>query len=132
MNPMQAMQGASNLINTANHLNHAMVTSGTVGGTNAMISPNQVYLELISPNWTNNMYHQKLKGIPADMSHCIADCGQEVSSNTGLPIPTGIPYDGYLEIDSIDLEEVDATDTEKQEIENLLKSGVYIRGSEIV
>lgn len=97
--------------------------SGNMGGNNMLMSNLDIWVEIIRPVWVENMYYQKLNGIPADMSNCIADCGQDANA--------GIPYDGFVQIEKIDLDNVPCTEQEKQEIETLLKQGVFIRGSEI-
>lgn len=109
---------------------HEKTRSGNLGGNNCLMSPKEVWLEIIRPKWCENMFYQKLRGIPSEMSHYISDCGQNTDAS-GNPIPTGIAYDGYLKISEIELDGVNATDAEKEEIEALLKAGVYIRGAEL-
>lgn len=93
--------------------------SGELGGNNMLMSHRDVWLEIIRPAWTNSKYYRKLHGIPSGMSNTIADSG------------SGSAYDGFLQIDSIDLDDLPCTDEEKQEIATLLKQGVYIRGDEL-
>lgn len=93
--------------------------SGEIGGNNMLMSHRDVWLEIIRPAWTNSRYFRQLHGIPSGMSNTIADSG------------SGSAYDGFLQIESIDLEPVNATDEEKQEIETLLKQGVFIRAAEL-
>ena len=99
--------------------------SGQLGGNNCIMSPKDVWLEVIRPHWVQNMHYKMLNGIPAEMSNCIANNSQNADE-------TGIPYDGYLEVDSIELDGVNCTDSERSEIEALLKAGVWIRGDEIL
>ena len=132
-NPVNVATGAAGIIGGAIESSispRSTQISGNMGGNNMLMSNLDVWLEIIRPVWVENMYYQKLNGIPADMSHCIADCGQETDSN-GNPIATGVAYDGYLQIEKIDLDNVPCTDIEKKEIETLLKQGVFIRGAEI-
>lgn len=120
-----AYSGAQSAVNISG------TRSGNLDGNISSISPKEVWLEIIRPKWCENMFYQKLRGIPSEMSHYINDCGQNTDSS-GNPISTGIPYDGYLKISEIELDGVNATDAEKEEIEALLKAGVYIRGDELV
>lgn len=125
-NPVNVATGAAGIVGAAIESSfspRSTQISGNMGGNNMLMSNLDVWLEITRPVWIENMYYQKLHGIPADMSNCIADCGQDAN--------TGIPYDGFLQIEKIDLENVPCTEQEKQEIETLLKQGVFIRGSEI-
>ena len=116
---------ATSMPNTVNaamdtlHPKSNVEISGVLGGNNSMIAPTTCWIEIIRPEWVQNKYYQKLHGIPSQLSNTIADSG------------SGLPFSGYLEIESIDLDGVDCTDSERSEIERLLKSGVYIRGEEI-
>lgn len=101
-----------------------VASSGTLGGNNSLMSSREIWLEINRPNWVQNMYYQRLNGIPAEMSNCIANCNQD-----GEP---GLPYDGYLEINDIELDGVNCTDSERSEILTLLQNGVYIRGGELL
>lgn len=98
---------------------------GTLGGNNTLISSKQLWLEIIRPKWIENAYYQRLKGIPAEMSNCIADQSQNPNE------PSGIPYDGFIKISHIELDNVNCTESERSEIASLLSAGVYIRGEEL-
>lgn len=99
---------------------------GTLGGNNTLISSKQLWLEIIRPKWIENAYYQRLKGIPAEMSNCIADQSQNPNE------PSGIPYDGFIRISHIELDNVNCTESERSEIASLLSAGVYIRGEELL
>lgn len=99
---------------------------GTLGGNNTLISSKQLWLEIIRPKWIENAYYQRLKGIPAEMSNCLADQSQDPST------PSGIPYDGFIRISHIELDNVNCTESERSEIASLLSAGVYIRGEELL
>lgn len=125
-NPVNVATGIAGVVGSAIESSfspRSTQISGNMGGNNMLMSDLDIWLEIIRPVWVENMYYQKLNGIPADMSNCIADCGQDANA--------GIPYDGFLQIEKIDLDNVPCTEQEKQEIETLLKQGVFIRGSEI-
>jgi len=125
-NPVNVATGVAGVVGSAIESSfspRSTQISGNMGGNNMLMSNLDIWLEIIRPVWVENMYYQKLNGIPADMSNCIADCGQDANA--------GIPYDGFLQIEKIDLDNVPCTEQEKQEIETLLKQGVFIRGSEI-
>lgn len=95
---------------------------GNISGNNSMISDVVCYLEIIRPVWINPAEYKMLSGIPSELSG-------KLSAIKNYPLdenPT--PCDGYTVVSSIELETVDATQDEKNEIETLLKSGVYIRG----
>ena len=124
---LTAVNGGNQYFNTQ----HEHAKSGNLGGNNSLMTHKDVWLEITRPKWVENMFYQKLNGIPSYMSHYISDCGQNTDVS-GNPIPTGIAYDGYLKISEIELDGVNATDAEKEEIEALLKAGVYIRGDELV
>lgn len=98
--------------------------SGEMGGNNMLMSHLDVWLEIIRPTWTETMHYQKLLGIPSGFSNCIADSGQGDTQDA--------PYNGFLQIEKIDLDNVPCTEQEKQEIDSLLKQGVFIRGDEIL
>ena len=121
-NPMMI---ASGITGTAESLLSASLgkrettQGGSYSGNASILGDATCYLEITRPVWVEPEHYQKLKGITAELSGTIADAGN------------GEPYAGYILIDSIDLDNVNATENEKNEIENLLKSGVYIRGSEI-
>lgn len=100
--------------------------SGTLGGNNTLISSKQLWLEIIRPKWIENAYYQRLKGIPAEMSNCLADQSQNLNE------PSGIPYDGFIRISHIELDNVNCTESERSEIASLLSAGVYIRGEELL
>lgn len=125
-NPVNVATGIAGVVGSAIESSfspRSTQISGNMGGNNMLMSNLDIWLEIVRPVWVENMYYQKLNGIPADMSNCIADCGQDANA--------GIPYDGFLQIEKIDLDNVPCTEQEKQEIETLLKQGVFIRGSEI-
>lgn len=125
-NPVNVATGIAGVVGSAIESSfspRSTQISGNMGGNNMLMSNLDIWLEIVRPVWVENMYYQKLNGIPADMSNCIADCGQDAN--------VGIPYDGFLQIEKIDLDDVPCTEQEKQEIETLLKQGVFIRGSEI-
>ena len=125
-NPVSVATGIAGVVGSAIESSfspRSTQISGNMGGNNMLMSNLDIWLEIIRPVWIENMYYQKLNGIPADMSNCIADCGQDDNS--------GVAYDGFLQIEKIDLDNVPCTEQEKQEIETLLKQGVYIRGVEI-
>lgn len=100
--------------------------NGTLGGNNTLISSKQLWLEIIRPKWIENAYYQRLKGIPAEMSNCLADQSQDPDS------PSGIPYDGFIRVSHIELDNVNCTESERSEIASLLSAGVYIRGEELL
>lgn len=125
-NPVNVATGVAGVVGAAIESSfspRSTQISGNMGGNNMLMSNLDIWLEIVRPVWVENMYYQKLNGIPANMSNCIADCGQDASA--------GVAYDGFLQIETIDLDNVPCTEQEKQEIETLLKQGVFIRGSEI-
>lgn len=125
-NPVNVATGAAGMVGAAIESSfspRSTQISGNMGGNNMLMSNLDIWLEIIRPVWVQNMYYQKLNGIPSGMSNCIADCGQDGNS--------GVAYDGYLQIESIDLDNVPCTEQEKREIETLLKQGVFIRGDEL-
>ena len=125
-NPVSVATGAAGVVGAvieSSFSPRSTQISGNMGGNSMLMSNLDVWLEIIRPKWTNAMYFQKLHGIPSGMSNCIADCSQDTAG--------GVPYDGFLQISKIDLDNVPCTEQEKQEIETLLKQGVFIRGAEL-
>ena len=90
---------------------------GTISGNNSMISDGVCWLEIIRPVWANPTNYQELHGETSELSGTLS------ADNV-----TNTPYSGLTIISEIDLDGVDALPDEKSEIEELLKSGVYIRG----
>ena len=120
-----AMSASSGAVDFGTSLfNREISSAGALGGNNVLISPKQVWLEIIRPNWIENMHYQLLNGIPAEMSNCLADCGQDINS--------GVPYSGYIVVSEIELDDVNCTDSERSEIAALLQAGVFIRGDELL
>lgn len=123
--PTTLLKGASDIISGA-VAPPDVSSSGQLGGNNVLMSPREVWLEIIRPHWVQNAYYQRLKGIPAEMSNCLADQSQDPDS------PSGIPYDGFIKISHIELDGVNCTESERSEIASLLSAGVYIRGEELL
>lgn len=123
--PSTLLKGASDIISGA-VAPPDVSSSGQLGGNNVLMSPREVWLEIIRPHWVQNAYYQRLKGIPAEMSNCLADQSQDPDS------PSGIPYDGFIKISHIELDNVNCTESERSEIASLLSAGVYIRGEELL
>ena len=134
MNPLSLLGVASGIANTVSAAAEASRTStmvkGDLGGSAMLLSPYDCWLEVIHPKWVTNMYYSKLMGSPSQMSNRIADNGQQVDN--GVPVDSGEPYTGYLQVQAIELDSVNCTESERSEIEKLLQSGVYVRGDELL
>lgn len=134
MNPLSLLGVASGIANTVSAAAEASRTStmvkGDLGGSAMLLSPYDCWLEVIHPKWVTNMYYSKLMGSPSQMSNRIADNGQQVDN--GTPVDSGEPYTGYLQVQAIELDSVNCTESERSEIEKLLQSGVYVRGDELL
>lgn len=96
---------------------HNTQISGTFSGNVGILTDPLCWLEITRPLWVQPSAFQQLHGITSQLSGTLADSGGE--SHT--------PYSGYVVVSEIDLVTVNATDAELQEIERLLKSGVFIR-----
>ena len=96
---------------------HNTQISGTFTGNVGVLTDPLCWLEITRPLWVQPSAYQQLHGITSQLSGTLADSGGE--SHT--------PYSGYVVVSEIDLNTVNATDAELQEIERLLKSGVFIR-----
>lgn len=89
-------------------------TSGTFGGNAGIISDTVCYLEIVRPVWCNPADYQKLNGIPCHVSGSISEF-------------VGDERGGFLRIESIDLSTSLATSAEIEEIENILKDGIFYK-----
>ena len=96
---------------------HNTKLSGTFSGNVGILTDPQCWLEITRPVWVQPSKYQQLKGITAQLSGTLADAGDDGHT----------PYSGFVIVSDIDLDTVEATDAELQEIERLLKSGVFIR-----
>lgn len=105
------LSGIYDLANMHQSTNFAGTLSGNIG----MISDLVVWLEAVRPVWVQPESYQNLEGVPLQMSGTIETISVD-----------GEYLSGYTEISKIELDNVDATDSEKREIERLLLSGVWI------
>lgn len=96
---------------------HNTQISGTFSGNVGILTDPLCWLEITRPLWVQPSAFQQLHGITSHLSGTLADSGGE----------THTPYSGFVVVSEIDLVTVNATDAELQEIERLLKSGVFIR-----
>ena len=133
MNPISLIGVANGIVNTGMGAAEASRTStqvrGDLGGSAMLMCPYDCWLEVTHPKWVNSMYYSQLIGHASFMSNRIADNGQQYEA--GMPIDSGEAYSGYLEVQSIELDNVNCTESERSEIEKLLMGGVFVRGDEL-
>lgn len=107
-NPAAAVAGAAaGAINSATAKNHVQ-RSGEVAGSPGVMSEFTPYMIFHRPKQSLAKNYNKFKGYPTNITYTL---------NT---------LTGYTEVEHVHLTGIKATDTELQEIENLLKSGVII------
>ena len=102
--------------------------SGELGGNNSLLTSYMCWAEIIRPVIVNNMHYKMLHGIQSYASNRLNDSGQE-QYPSGLPIDNGIPYDGFVAVESIELDSVHATEKEKEMLRSILARGIHIRAS---
>lgn len=83
-------------------------TTGGNSGNVSMLGDSVVWLEIIRPQWVNPENYQSQSGIPSQISGKISDF-----------------RGGFFQVETVDLENVPATDTEIAELEQMLKDGIY-------
>lgn len=105
---------AGGLFDAATSQRNTQIT-GTIGGNPGMISDTQCYLEIVRPVWANPQHYQQLAGLPSLLSGTISAYSQQ-----------GTPYTGYIRVISLETDGIQATDDEITQIEQILKSGIYV------
>lgn len=107
-NPASAAAGAmAGAVNTATAKNHVQ-RSGDVAGSPGLMSEFTPYLVFHRPKQSLAKNYNQFKGYPANITYKLST------------------LQGYTEVEHVHLTGIKATDTELQEIEDLLKSGVII------
>ena len=101
--PMAVGQIASTAVNT---MKPSIEKSGSISGVGGMLGIQKPYIILTRPRQALPKNMNTFTGYPSFVTTKLSD------------------LTGYTEIDSIHLENIDATESELNEIENLLKSGV--------
>lgn len=82
--------------------------SGTFSGNIGLTTNPKCFAEFSRPQWANPANYQAQSGIPSEISGKLSDfCG------------------GFVQVETIDLQNVPATEAELAEIESLLESGIY-------
>lgn len=108
------MAGASSIMGA---MQQTVQASGSFGGNFGAIGEQDVWLELVRPQWIQPEHYQKLKGLPSWISGTIAQAGAD-----------GNQLNGFTVISEIDLDGVTASEWEKTEIAKLLAAGIEIKG----
>ena len=117
-NAAGVMGGAAGIVSGA--FDAAMARSntqitGAFAGNAGMISDTMVWLEIVRPQWCAPQNYQLIRGIPSQLSGMIASFNEY-----------GDGYTGYLRILDIDMDGIQATDDEQQQIEQILRSGIFV------
>lgn len=117
-NAAGVMGGAAGIVSGA--FDAAMARSntqitGAFAGNAGMISDTMVWLEIVRPQWCAPQHYQLIRGIPSQLSGTIAAFNDY-----------GDGYTGYLRILDIDMDGIQATDYEQQQIEQILRAGIFV------
>lgn len=109
--PVSASMAVSGVMTTANNVIGAkprIEHSGSIAGTSGLMSIQTPYLIIERPRQSLADKYNSFVGYPSNVTKLMGD------------------LNGYTEIDSIHLENVNATENELNEIERLLKMGVIL------
>ena len=90
---------------------HSPQIQGSFGGNVGAIGNRICFLEITRPEWVETERFQELAGIPSGLSGTIADLGAS----------------GYVQVQTIETEGIPATQAECDLIEQILKSGIYVK-----
>ena len=111
--PYGLVGGATGLVDAALQRRQTQV-SGTFSGNVAAMTWTRCFLEVTRPVWANPHNFQQLIGLMSQLSGTLADNGE------------GEGYAGFVKVSEVDLDGFEASAEEKQEIERLLKSGIFV------
>jgi hypothetical protein len=92
-----------------------VVNSNGGSGSVTTLTDTSCYLIIERPQWSNPQYYGELFGFPSDIGGTI----NAASDFSG-------PFEGFLSVRQIELENITATIAERDEITQLLKAGVYL------
>ena len=101
-------------INSALNATAQITSCNNSSGSANLPVINEIFLTIIRPVWSDPENYGELLGYPSDIGGTI-ESGSEFA-----------PFEGYLQVREIKLDGISAENKEKQEIEQLLKTGVYI------
>ena len=93
---------------------HSTQVVGTFNGNAGMISDSVCWLEIVRPQWVEPEHYQLLKGEISMLSGKLSDYG------------SGMPYEGYVQVQDIDTDGIQASADEIDQIEQILRSGIYV------
>lgn len=88
--------------------------TGQFSGNIGMLTDTVCWLDITRPQWINPEHYQLLHGETSQLSGTIDNYADDQ------------PYKGYLQVQAIDTDGLTATDAEKAEIENLLRTGIFV------
>lgn len=90
---------------------HSPQIQGSFGGNVGAIGNRICFLEITRPEWVETQRFQELTGIPSGLSGTIA----------------GLQASGFIQVQTIETEGIAATQAECDLIEQILKSGIYVK-----
>lgn len=90
---------------------HSPQIQGSFGGNVGAIGNRICFLEITRPEWVETERFQELTGIPSGLSGTIANLGAS----------------GFIQVQTIETEGIPATQAECDLIEQILKSGIYVK-----
>jgi hypothetical protein len=99
---------ASTASGAASAISRHTQVSGTFSGNIGLTTNPKCFAEFSRPQWVNPANYQNQSGIPSEISGKLSDF-----------------RGGFVQVETIDLENVPATESELAEIESLLESGIY-------
>lgn len=88
--------------------------TGNVGALIACFADGLCFVDITRPVWANPSNFAELKGLISNLAGTLNDSGD------------GTGYAGFVRVSDCDLDGIAATETEKTEIENLLKNGIFV------
>lgn len=99
---------ASTASGAASAISRHTQISGTFSGNVGLTTNPKCFAEFSRPQWVNPTNYQNQSGIPSQISGKLSDF-----------------HGGFVQVETIDLQNVPATEAELSEIESLLESGIY-------
>ena len=90
---------------------HSPQIQGSFGGNVGAIGNHICFLEITRPEWVETERFQELAGIPSGLSGTIADLGAS----------------GFIQVQTIETDGIATTQAECDLIEQILKSGIYLK-----
>lgn len=108
------LAGAAGAVYDAATARRTTQITGQYSGNAGALTDTVCWLEITRPVWAEPDNYQMLHGETSQIGGSIANYAD------------GLPYSGYLQVQQIDADGINATRSEIDEIEQILKSGIYV------